>query len=305
MDEVNRADTYAVIDVGTNNILCLIARKRNHQLAILHRASSISALGKNMQKGNLTHAAIYRTKVILNDYIDYIKFFTDNIIIIGTSCSREAKNINILSTWLSQKHGLHYHIISGEEEAYYNGLANIYEFKGHKRFLLFDVGGGSTEFTLISNNRIDKFQSIKLGIRRLQNKYGNSLNKKVQFIRQSLEQLELRSDILIGIGGTVTTLAAINHGLEKYDPNIVHKSNISAEALDIIIKRIRSLSHRQISRIIPFDPFRSDIITLGALIIKEIIDKQEAANFYVSDRGLQFGILQQEIKTLKKYLPDN
>ena len=94
---------FAVIDVGTNNILFLIARKNNNKLDILHRDSNISAFGKKMQDGYLNPTAINKTKRILSDNIKYARLFTENIIVVGTSCSRDAKNIDIMEQWLKKK----------------------------------------------------------------------------------------------------------------------------------------------------------------------------------------------------------
>jgi len=151
---------YSVIDVGTNNILLLITISGTKP-EIIYRASATSALGKDMQKGFLQKQAIERAKNILNDFISISKKYTDKIIIIGTSCSREAKNISVLSDWLKSKFNLKYNIISGDEEAYLNGLANISEFAKDEKLLFFDVGGGSTEFTLAENGEIKKTYSTQ------------------------------------------------------------------------------------------------------------------------------------------------
>jgi len=86
---------YAVIDVGTNNVLLIWALLPSGKS--VHRASRISALGKNMKNGQLTKAGISRVKQILKDFMEFSLAFTDNIIVVGTSCSREAANINVLS----------------------------------------------------------------------------------------------------------------------------------------------------------------------------------------------------------------
>jgi len=293
---------YTVIDVGTNNILLLIASMKSKEIEVLNRKSSISALGKNMKNRILTTSGIYRTKVILKDFINYAKLFTNNIIVVGTSCSRDSKNIGEISNWLWNKYRIKYHILSGKEEARFIGLANIYEFQGEKEFMLFDVGGGSTEFTLIKNNKIAYFNSLKLGIRRLQNKYQISKKEKINQIRSKLSLINIPAKVMVGVGGTATSLAAMKFGLETYNAQIIHKSNISLNDLERIINKIQFLTNRQLTRLLPFDPLRSDIITTGALIFHEILKYFQAEHFYVSDRGLQFGILLQEPSELQAYL---
>ncbi len=117
-------NTYCIIDVGTNNILSLVASTRNG-INIIKRDSRISALGRDMKNRLLYDEAIKRTKFILTDFIEEALKFTNNIIVVGTSCSRDAKNISEISDWLEQTFQIKYFILSGDEEAMFNGLANI------------------------------------------------------------------------------------------------------------------------------------------------------------------------------------
>lgn len=296
---------YSVIDVGTNNILLLLAAKINNHLEIIHRDSNISALGKNMKNGILAENALVRTKDILKDNIKFSKLYTKNIIVIGTSCSREASNIYILSKWLKKKYNLKYNIISGMKEAYLNGLANIHEFPDKNEIILFDVGGGSTEFTYLKNGQIIAKQSLRLGIRRLQNLHNNDLGNKIIKTREILKELDLpklAKPEIIGIGGTVTSLSAIKHNLKKYDGNIVHKSIITKNELHDLLHKISKLSCETLATLIPFDPKRSDIILTGTLIVREIIDYFKVDKFTVSDRGLQFGVIFQNEEEIKAML---
>ena len=296
---------FSVIDVGTNNILLLLAAKINNHLEIIHRDSNISALGKNMKNGILAENALVRTKDILKENIEFSKLYTKNIIVIGTSCSREASNIYILSKWLKKKYNLKYNIISGMKEAYLNGLANIHEFPDKNEIILFDVGGGSTEFTYLKNGQIIAKQSLRLGIRRLQNLHNNDFGNKIIKTREILKELnlpKLAKPEIIGIGGTVTSLSAIKHNLKKYDGNIVHKSIITKNELHDLLHKISKLSCETLATLIPFDPKRSDIILTGTLIVREIIDYFKVDKFTVSDRGLQFGVLFQNEEEIKAML---
>jgi exopolyphosphatase / guanosine-5'-triphosphate,3'-diphosphate pyrophosphatase len=283
----------SIIDVGTNNILLLLVEKQRDKFEIVESKSSTSALGKNMKDRTLTQSAIRRTKNILGDFISYSRFFTDNIIVIGTSCSRDANNIEQISSWLWKKYKLRYLIISGNDEAYLNGLANIDEFPHLKEFILFDIGGGSTEFTYIENRQIKRFLSLNLGIRRLQNSFGsNTLDKESQ-TRKLLQELpcQKKNLPLVGIGGTVTSLAVVKHELKDYDSKIVHRTLISATELSLLYRKIIRLNNKQLVRLIPFDPASSHIIATGTMIVNEILSYFNAEEFYISDKGFQFGIL--------------
>ena len=297
-------NTYCIIDVGTNNILQLIAAV-NDRINIIKRDSQISALGKDMKNGFLDIAAIDRTKFILTDFIEKALEFTDNIIVVGTSCSRDAKNIFILSDWLKEKYQINYHIISGNEEANYNGLANINEFQENKDIVMFDVGGGSTEFIWIKDRKIIQTQSIDLGIRRLQNLFGSdsrSKHKETQKLLKTLSSSPFDDPVLVGIGGTATSLSAMKFQLEEYDPQIVHKSKITISELKDVLSNLSEKTDNQIAKLMPFEPKRADLIETGTMIVTEILDYFGLKEFFVSDRGIQFGILMQDKHKLNKML---
>jgi len=297
-------DIYSIIDVGTNNVLLLIASLTDH-LKIIKRDSKISAMGKDMKDNIIDITAINRTRMILTNFITMARKYTKNIIILGTSCSRDAKNISLLSNWLENEYQLKYHIISGDEEARFNGLANINEFNEFKNIIMFDVGGGSTEFVWIKDGIITQTQSIDLGIRRLQNKFDNDYQGKyseTQRLLTSLSSTPFENYILIGIGGTSTSLSAMKFQLENYDPGIVHKSKVTISELRNILSDLRGKTTMEIEEIMPFEPKRADIIATGTMIVTEILDYFERTEFLVSDRGIQFGILTQDKQDLDKML---
>jgi len=295
---------YSVIDVGTNNILLLIA-KSGTKPEIINRASATSALGKDMQNGFLQKQAIERAKKILENFINISKKYTNNIIIIGTSCSREAKNIFVLSDWLKKKFNLKYNIISGEEEAYLNGLANISEFGKEKDLLFFDVGGGSTEFTFAQNGEIKKTYTTQIGIRRYVNKFGSDFFAVRKQLMQDLSGIpidKLKHSVLVGIGGTACSIAAMKHKLVEYDSNVVHRSFIKLDELEKMQLELDLLDENQITKKMQFDSKRAEIILIGLYIVKEIVDSFQGSGFFVSDRGLQFGVLRLNKEKLAKML---
>lgn len=300
-----QGNKFAVIDVGTNNILLLIAKLENGKLKVLHRDSNISAFGKNMKNNILTEAALRRTKSILIDHIIYSRLFTSNIIVVGTSCSREAKNIELLSKWINIKFGLKYNIISGEQEAYLNGIANLNEFREFENIIMFDVGGGSTEFSFVKKGKIISNLSLKLGIRRLVNTFRSDLEEKTNAVKKilnSLKKPEVEKFVLVGIGGTATSLCSIKLKLQEYDGSVIHKKCISRKELRTMLRSFERMSNPEIANLIPFDRKRADIIATGTMIVSEILDFFEADKFFISDRGIQFGILNQTKAELQKML---
>lgn len=285
---------YAVIDVGTNNVLFLIAELSAGGITVLHRSAEITALGKFMKNNKLTANAIKRTRKVLHENISFARLFTGNIIVVGTSCSREAENTYLLSDWLMRKYSLDYKIISGDEEAELIALANICEFSEFDDLIIFDVGGGSTEFVDTGERSIKNCLSLPLGIRRLENTFGNDFEKKREAVKSLLRSLPFKrklKQVLVGVGGTATALSAYNLGLKLYNGNLVHKSKLTINQVSAMMAKFLTLNYQEISHLIPFDKKRSDIIATGAMIIYEILNHFRADGFLVSDQGLQFGIL--------------
>lgn len=291
---------YAVIDVGTNNVLLLIAKKQNDSFQIIDRKSEISALGKNFKNKQLTEAALNRVKRILTDFIEFSKFLTNDIFVVGTSVSREAKNIYVLKNWLKRKYNLDYDIISGEMEGYFNGIANIRDFPNQDSIILFDVGGGSTEFTLIKNKKVKSVKSIDLGIRRLDNLFGANFFQKLGYtqniLNKKITSLKKETGLLVGIGGTVTSLSAIKQKLREYKFEKVHKSMLSYEDIKSIFCQFNKLDKKEIKKKMPFQPARADIMLIGTMIIKEIVSFFAKDKIWISDKGMQFGYLDYKDK---------
>jgi len=290
----NRGKNYAVLDIGTNNILLLWACLENDSFKVIHRASSVSALGKKMKQGKIHHEAIKRAKAILKDYLNLSRSFTENITLIGTSCCRDATNISLLKGWLKNKYNLDLRVISGEEEAYLNGLANL-DLAGKDDSLIFDIGGGSTEFTFIKKQEILKTQTIDVGLRRLENLNDISSEEKVVFIEKQLGKLESipENTKMIGVGGTASTIACLAKGITKYDSNLVNGTLVSYHQLETITSLLKSKNNEQISELIPFEPARGDLLLSGIEYTKQILDHFNMKSFIVSDKGLQFGYIQQ------------
>ena len=291
-----KSNRYSVIDVGTNNVLLLWAEKVNGEIKVVHRASRISAMGKNMKEGMLTGAGICRVKRILRDFITYSKTFTDNIIVTGTSCSRESKNIHILADWLKRLHKIGYRVLSEEEEAYYTALANRAHFATEPELIIFDIGGGSTEFVYIKGEETLFKTSLKLGVRRLQSIPINDTEKIESQIDKLLSQLPqniLNKPVIVGVGGTVTNVAAMKQKQYYYDGGAVHGSLLTQDDFRYYINTFRKLKVEEIAKWIPYEPLRADVIVIGMTIALKIMEYYSVDSIYVSDYGLQFGILQE------------
>lgn len=290
---MSQSNLYAVIDVGTNNVLYLLARSSSSGIEVVARDSAVSRMGLYVQDGCLLPAGVQALQHILSGYLDAARTVTDQIIVVGTSASREVENISEITDWMQACFGVRYQIISGEEEAQLNGLANADEFT-EAQLVLFDVGGGSTEFTHVIDGRIMQSTSLPLGIRRLQAQHPGDFASQQDATRRILAQYTppaLHDAGVVGIGGTATSLAAMIAGMQHYDSARVHKSVITRKKCGDLLYSLRNMPHDQLVKSLAFEPERADIIATGCMIVYEIMQQLDCQQMYVSDRGLQFGIL--------------
>jgi exopolyphosphatase/guanosine-5'-triphosphate,3'-diphosphate pyrophosphatase len=95
---------------------------------------------------------------------------------------------------------------------------------------------------------------------------------------------------LIGIAGTVTTLAAMSLDLASYDPDRVHGHRMTLPALDVQIARLRNANQAQREQMAGLDPRRADVILAGALLLRGIVERVQTAEILVSDRGIRWGL---------------
>ena len=289
---------FSVIDVGTNSILLLIAERLQNSWKILHRDARTSSLGKGMKDGLLTNEGIEKAKAILEDFIQTSKLYhSDKIIITGTSASREAKSISQISDWLESGFGLTYHILSEEQEIYYIYLANKHEFDEHENLIIFDIGGGSTEFMIVMKSKLEFTTSLKMGVRRLNNLFDND-EEKYAFCHDVLAESKIREHIhstfeVVGVGGTVTNLVAVKIGLKEWISEKVHKQVLTLDNVHYFKGLWKKLSYEEIEKLIPFDPNRSDVLLSGTILLESIFSYLNVEKIFVSDFGLQFGILQE------------
>ncbi len=300
-------EKFVIMDLGTNNLLILWAIKKDNEIKTIYRTSTVPSLGKGMKNGMLAQERIVKTKFLLEKYINFSSSFSKNIIILGTSCSREAKNIYLIKDWLKEKFAIKFNIVSEKTEAELNGLSVLNQYPDFKNIITFDVGGGSTEFTLIKNNKITDYQSLKLGLRRLENTFGNSLEKKQQHTSNLLKNLNFHPEKnfkIVGIGGTTASVAAIIQNMKKYDKSKINGFLIYKKDIKNTFERLKNSSKKELVSILSFEPERKDIILSGIMVLLEIMKALKIEEFYVSDLGIQYGLLNNSTKEIQKYLRD-
>ena len=229
---------------------------------------------------------------------------SNNILVAGTYAFRTAENSEHVRQTILLETGLSIRVLTEYEEAILSFYGAIHERGFSGTSLVVDIGAGSTEW-LLGNSRIFETNSVPLGALTATERYLKSdpptnqewseMQSAVIAKCQSFSPLKKGTDHTLGTGGTITSLAALDMGLEQYDSKRVDGYLLSKKRLDSLIIRLRSVDSTQRRIMISYDPERADIILAGAHILKVFMELGNRTEILVSDRGLRYGIALQEL----------
>lgn len=298
------------IDIGTNTILMLVADvTTDGTIAPVHDAQVIARLGKGVDATRrITPETTRRVLEYLRDFKEISgTFHSEKILAAGTSALRDASNRKEFVDTVRNELGMDISVLSGEEEAELTYQGAVSEFVGPDSdsvLAVLDIGGGSTELTIGVGRKATQKASLDVGSVRLTERIlqasppsAVALQQAVGEIRDRLSQfpeLPPRSR-LIGVAGTVTTLASIDLGLETYDRARVSGHFLSFESIGRISKELNSLSLSHMAKDFPqIQTGRSDVIVAGVLILLESLRRFGVGGITASDRGLRYGMALRE-----------
>jgi exopolyphosphatase/guanosine-5'-triphosphate,3'-diphosphate pyrophosphatase len=220
---------------------------------------------------------------------------------VGTAGLRAAQNSAAFVGSVRARCGVPIEVISGEEEArlaYRAATSGLGRSNG--AVVVFDSGGGSSQFTFGHDDQIDERFSVEVGAVRFTERHGldgvvseQELGAAKAAIAAALACLDGRPtpDAVVGMGGTVTNLAAVKHELVRYDPDVVQGSVLDAAEIDRQIELFRTRTADERRDIVGLQPKRAEVILAGACIIRTVLAKLGCESVRVSDRGLRHGLL--------------
>jgi len=301
----------ASIDIGTNTILLLIAEVDQGKLRPLFEAETVVRLGERLQKnGILSDEAMKRGFQTLRQYLDQCQTMeVQKVFVVGTSALREAKNSEVFLTLVKERLKLSIEAISGEKEAQLSFLAVVKDLKDLKNStLVIDVGGGSTEFILGRADQIIEWVSLPLGIVRFTEQYlvsdpvkEEEYQKMEMEIRKLLPQIPHPKEPLsmVSIGGTGTTLASVEQGLEEYVSQKIHHFVLTKEALKNQLFLYRSKTIEERKRILGLPPSRADVILAGGAILYMTMEELKCFSVLISCHGVRYGLLYKKMSDCK------
>ncbi|MFJ8298918.1 exopolyphosphatase [Streptomyces sp. NPDC094447] len=295
----------AGIDCGTNSIRLLVAdvHPETGELVELDRRMTIVRLGQGVDKtGRLAPEALERTFAACRAYAEVIKDLgAEKLRFVATSASRDAENRADFVNGVVEILGVEPEVITGDQEAAFSFTGATGELHGEDRRLVVDIGGGSTEF-VVGNRHVEAARSVDIGCVRLTERHVRHdppTAEEAEAIRADVRAaLDLAAETvpigtaetLVGLAGSVTTVAAIALGLPEYDSEKIHHARISAAQVAEVAERLLASTHAERAAIPVIHPGRVDVIIAGALVLREIVERVGAHEVVVSEHDILDGI---------------
>ncbi|RST12837.1 Ppx/GppA family phosphatase [Streptomyces sp. WAC05374] len=297
----------AAIDCGTNSIRLLVADVDpvSGEVTDLDRRMTIVRLGQGVDRtGRLAPEALERTFAACREYAAVIKEYgAERLRFVATSASRDAENRDDFVRGVKDILGVEPEVVTGDQEAEFSftGATKELADSGSGEYLVVDIGGGSTEF-VVGRTHARAARSVDIGCVRLTERHVRSdppSEAEVAAIRADVEAaldlaeqtVPLRdAETLVGLAGSVTTVAAIALGLAEYDSAAIHRSRIPYERVAEVTARLLAATHDERSAIPVMHPGRVDVIVSGALVLLAVMERTGAREVVVSEHDILDGI---------------
>jgi exopolyphosphatase / guanosine-5'-triphosphate,3'-diphosphate pyrophosphatase len=305
----------AAIDCGTNSIRLLIADidPERAVLTDLTRQMKIVRLGEGVDRtGRLSEAALDRTIGALSEYAELIQRLSPAAVrMVATSATRDADNSQEFVDRVKEVLGVAPEVVTGDEEARLSFTGATRELAGTALvqtgaclppYLVTDIGGGSTEFVLGDPGGVSAARSVDIGCVRMTERHLHGdpptaaevtaatadIDEALALVAESVPVDQART--LVGLAGSVTTVAGVALELRAYDPARIHHSRIPADQVHAVTSQLLAQTRAQRAAIGVMHPGRVDVIGAGALVLDRIMTVFGFAEVLVSEHDILDGI---------------
>ena len=283
----------AVIDIGSNSVRLMI----NDDGRTSYKKVKTTRLAENMSKdGCLDVEAVERTVLAVSFFVKEAKEQTvDKIFVFATAAVRKAKNASYFTSEVYDACGVLVDVLSGDEEA----KAGYFGATPDGNGAVLDVGGASTELSLVKNGDCLYSKSIYLGAVTTTEQCGQDINKTTNYCKEQIKQFDdIDCTNLIAIGGTATTIASMLLELKVYNPDVVDKFIIKYDKLKELQNKVYSLSVEERKRMIGLQPERAKVIAGGVAILLSVMEKLKVDKITVSEKDNLEGYLKLKMVEL-------
>ncbi len=289
----------AVIDVGTYSTRITIAEVENSNLKILYEEGRITALGRGVKQTELlSESAINETLSAIRDYKEKCdQYGVEKCLVLGTEALRVAQNRDVFINALKELE-LQIKVISPEEEGKYAYLGAYFAVKPQGRVCVIDQGGGSTEFVYGKGLEVENVVSLPFGIVNLTERFikndppaKGEIENLINYLDRKISGLDKNVDTLVGLGGTITTLVALEYGIYPYDPAKVNGKTLTKERVKYWFDKLASMTVEERKKFTQIEDRRAEAIIPGIAIFWRTMELFGKEEIVVSDWAVKHGAI--------------
>jgi exopolyphosphatase/guanosine-5'-triphosphate,3'-diphosphate pyrophosphatase len=297
----------AAIDCGTNSVRLLVADlpDRDGELVDLSRRMEIVRLGEGVDRsGRLGPSAVARTRAALGDYAAEIRRWgAGRVRMVATSAMRDATNAGEFTDMVRDTVGITPEVVTGDEEAHlsFTGAVRGLPESAVPPYLVVDIGGGSTEF-VVGTESVERALSVDIGCVRITERHLRGDPPTTAEVAAAETDVAAATDraldavggrraaTLVGLAGSVTTVAGIALGLPGYLPDRIHHARIGRERVAEVAATLLAMTRAQRRALPVMHPGRADVIGAGALILRVVMERAGADSVVASEHDILDGI---------------
>jgi exopolyphosphatase / guanosine-5'-triphosphate,3'-diphosphate pyrophosphatase len=302
-EDLDAVVRVGVVDIGTNSTRLLIADVEGGRVDEIERRTTVTNMGRGVDHSEtICTDAIDDVCGVIADYkARYEEMGAERIMAIATSAVRDAANGEAFIAELRERFGLDARLLTGEEEANLTYLGATAQRPVEESTLVFDIGGGSTELIVGSGTRVGFHTSLQAGTIRQSERHLTSdppdpheLEDLAADIRHQIDRAiaaepHANAKRAIAVAGTPTSLAAIDQGLEPYDPGRVHGYHLGMQRIQRMLSRLSSLPLAERLRVPGLHPGRAPTIVAGTVILVQVMRAFGMQEIEVSELDILHG----------------
>ncbi len=293
----------AAIDIGTNTLRLLVAdveRDAGPGLVPIERRTVVARLGRGVDSTKLISPDVLgRGVAVLAGFADIIRRTGADVVrAVATSAMRDAANSEVFLERSSGALGVTPDIIDSDEEAALSFRGATDGLSPDGPVLVIDPGGGSTEFVL-GTTEPDYTVSIDIGSVRITERHLQERPvppRVLAIARSAVDELMARvslpmtPDVVVGVGGTFSTMAALHLNLARFDSEKVHRSTLTDDAIEGLVEFLALKSVEETAQLPSVETGRADVILGGSIVVERAIRVAGASEVVVSETGILHGL---------------
>ncbi len=291
---------YAVIDIGTNSVKLFCARVVHGRVTRLAEDAAVTRLGHGLaETGELSDSAMENTlEAVIRFRVRAEELEVEKILAVGTAAFRRADNADEFLDELKRRAKVRVKVLDGEEEARLSAVAVRASLDlPSGRVSIADIGGGSTELVRLVEGAGNAAVSLPVGVRTLTDAHATKApldeddgEALAAAVAEALAGSSRTDDALVGVGGTVATLAAIRLGLKEWDHDRMHGLELTRDDVEDIYERLAESTLPERRRIDGLPDDRVDVMPAGAALVLGLMVACGVERMIVCACGLRHGV---------------